>query len=621
MHQTIDTLRPPADAPSAAPAADPSPGAADAPMAVRLACLAPLAALSACGGGGDAGAGAASAGLPTVQPAAAPAATEVPAAAAAPASPTSPVAAPAAPPAPAPVPAPPPPPTAAEAARFLAQASVGASRADITRVQAIGYSAWLDEQMALPRGGSRCDWLVSQGLDQPGTNNANKNGTNGFDACAWRALLSGSDSLRQRVTLALSEILVVSLNGLGGSWRQFAAAHYLDLLEAHAFGNYRSLLQAVSLSPAMGTYLSYRGNRKLNTSTGARPDENYARELLQLFTIGLVQLNLDGSPRLVGGQPVDTYGQDDVMGLARVFTGWDWDTSVTGTDSPDFQRRPLVQVAGRHETGVCAFLGHTLPAGTDAPARLSTALDLVFQHVNVAPFVSRQLIQRLVCSNPAPAYVQRVAQVFQNDGTGARGNLAAVVKAILLDADARSASTAALPGAGKLREPVLRFTAWARAFQASSPSGAWAVGDTSDPASRLGQSPLRAPSVFNFFRPGYVPPGGGLAAQGLVAPEFQITHESSVVGYINWMQTVVASGVGDVKADHTALLPLADHPGALLDELNLVLAAGQLRPATLGALRSALATMPPPTTATARSNRVHAALLLVLAAPEFLVLK
>ena len=523
---------------------------------------------------------------------------------------------------PPPPPPPPPPPAvaAADASRFLAQASLGASRAQVDHVVATGFAGWIDEQFALAQTPSRCDWLVSKGYDAPGVNNANRNGFAGFDASAWRKLLSSPDVLRQRVTLALSEILVASVAGLSGGWRQFSGANYLDVLEDNAFGNYRTLLYQVSTSPAMGEYLTFRGNVKFNATTGALPDENYAREIMQLFTIGLLQLNLDGTPKLVGGKPVETYGLDDITGLARIFTGWDLDTSGTGTTTPDYQRRPMIQIAARHETGASTFLGSTVPAGVDGAAALNAALDIIFAHANVAPFVSRQLIQRLVSSNPSPAYVQRVATVFLNDGSGVKGNLKAVIKAILLDDEARSASVAAGPTAGKLREPMLRFLGWARAYGADSPTDAWAIGDTSDPGTRLGQSPLRSPTVFNFFRPGYVPPNSPIGNATLVAPEFQITNESSVVGYVNYMQNAVSNGIGDVKADYTALQALADNAQSLLDELNVVLAAGQVGADNLAAMKTAIDTMPSGTGAS-RSNRIYAALVLVLAAPEFLVQK
>jgi uncharacterized protein (DUF1800 family) len=514
-------------------------------------------------------------------------------------------------------PQPPAAPTAVQASRFLMQASMGATREQIARVQAVGYAAWLDEQFALAPSSSRWDWLVGAGF-----NGADfKNSEAGADAMAWRKLLASPDTLRQRVTFALSEIVVAAVAGfVGAGWKSFSAAAYMDILEANAFGSYRTLLQQISLSAPMGEFLTYRNNVKFNATTGAMPDENYAREVMQLFTIGLVQLNADGSQKLASGAPQETYTLDDITGLARVFTGWNYDLAGSDASTPDFKRRPMTLTASRHESGAKTFLGTTIAAGTDGAASLTQALDAIFAHANVAPFIGRQLIQRLVCSNPSPAYISRISAVFNNDGNGARGNLKAVVKAILLDDEARGATQLSDPAFGKLREPILRFTAWARAFKANSPSEAWAVGNTSDPGTRLGQSPVRSGSVFNFFRPGYVPPNSPIGSAGMVAPEFQITNESTVVGYINYMQNAVSKGVGDVKADYSALLPMADTAQTLIDELNVVLAAGQLSAATQAIIKSGLDTMPSGTDA-ARLNRIHAALTLVLAAPEFLVQK
>ena len=521
-------------------------------------------------------------------------------------------------------PAPPPPvvaPSAAEASRFLAQASMGASRAQIARVQALGYAGWLDEQFALPPSTTRWDWLVARGY----ADISHKNDEAGFDGAAWSKLLSAPDTLRQRITQALSEIFVTAIDGLvGGGWRQFAAAAYLDLLEANAFGNHRTLLQQISLSAPMGEFLTFRASAKANTTSGALPDENYARELMQLFTIGLAQLNLDGTPQLTNGSPTDTYALADITGLARVFTGWDFDlagqTGSAATATPDFIRRPMTQVASRFETGAKTFLGTTIPAGTDATRSLTLALDAIFGHPNVAPFFSRQLIQRLVTSNPSPTYVARVAGVFNDDGGGTKGNLRAVVRALLLDDEARSAAVAASPSYGKLREPMLRLAAWARAYGAASPSGAWAVGNTSDAARGLAQSPLRSATVFNFFRPGYVPPDSALASAALVGPEFQIANESSVVGCINFLQRAVAGAVADITPDYSSLLALADDAKAVLDEINLVLCANQLGAATLATLTAAVQTLPAGTDAL-RRNRINASLVLALAAPEFIVQK
>jgi uncharacterized protein (DUF1800 family) len=502
------------------------------------------------------------------------------------------------------------------ASRFLAQASMGATTDEIQRVMGLGYEGWLDQQMAMPLSASRWDALVAAGY----TDISFRNSEAGFDSCAWRKMIASPDTLRQRITLALSEILVVAIDGLvGAGWRQFTAAAYLDMLEANAFGNYRDLLQAVSLSPAMGEYLTFRGNVKYSPTTGALPDENYARELMQLFTIGLLQLNNDGTPRLANGQPQETYGLDDITGLARVFTGWDYDLAGGNTSTPDFKRRPMAQVASRHETGSKTFVGATIAAGGTGASDLKAALDILFAHPNVGPFIGKQLIQRLVTSNPSPAYVARVASAFNRDSAGVRGNLKAVIKAVLLDVEARDPVIAAANAYGKQREPMLRFVAWARAFNATSASNAWAIGDTTDAASRLGQSPLRSPSVFNFFRPGYVPPNSPIASAGLAAPEFQLTNESSTVGYINYMQNAVSRGVGDVKADYSALMLVADDSTALLSALNTVLAAGQLSAATLALMRGAIGAMPAGSSAT-RLNRIYAALVLVLAAPEFIIL-
>jgi len=508
--------------------------------------------------------------------------------------------------------------TEVQASRFLAQASLGSTRRDIARVREVGYAGWVDEQLAMPVISSRWEWLKSKGYDAA----ANKFNIAGFDNVAWRWLISSPDSLRQRVTFALSEIVVIGVDGLenAGGWKAFGGAAWLDMLDANAFGNLRNLLQQVSTSLQMGSFLTFRGNAKASATTGAVPDENYARELLQLFMIGLVELNLDGTPRLVNGQPIETYTQTDISGLARVFTGWDIDYAGANNDIPDHHRRPMLQVPSRYETGAKTFLGLTIPAGTEATKSLTMALDHLYAHTNVPPFWSRQLIQRLVTSNPSPAYVERVARVFQNDGTGQRGNLSAVVRAILLDVEARTDSPSDQPIAGKVREPILRLLAWARAWGVRSASDNWAMGNTSDPATRLGQSPLRSPSVFNFFRPAYVPPNSAFSSSGLVAPELQLTNESTVAGYLNFMQTLVAGSISDIVPDYSTLLTLADSPAALVTEINTVMAAGQLSAATQTLIVGAINAMSRANDAAMR-QRVNAAMLLVLATPEFVVLK
>jgi uncharacterized protein (DUF1800 family) len=504
-------------------------------------------------------------------------------------------------------------PTKIQSARFLSQATMGSSRADIDLVASQGFDAWLDVQFAMPRQTSHWDWLVGAGFATAATMNTQA----GFDPVMWRQLIAGPDQLRQRVGMALLDFLVVGIDGVNVPWRQFAVAAYLDVLLDNAFGNFRNLMQAISTNVAMGYYLTFAGNRKANAATGSVPDENYARELMQLFTIGLVRLNQDGSVQTNAGAPVESYTQDDITGLARVFTGWNIDSADNST--PDRMRRPMANNPTLHETGVKTFLGTTIPAGTAGPQSLTLALDAIFAHANVAPFVCRQLIQHLVTSNPPPAYVARIAAVFANNGAGVRGDLKAVVRAILTDVEARSDAIAGTASAGKLREPVMRLTGWARAFGATSPSGAWPIGDTSSTSTRLGQSPGRAQSVFNFFRPGYTPPNSAIATAGLVAPEFQITNEPSVIAYVNYMATLVSAGTGDFRADYTAMSALAGNSTTLLDEVDQLLGAA-LSATTKASIRGAIDSI-----ATGSTNgpifRVYTAILLTLGSPEYLVQK
>ena len=507
-------------------------------------------------------------------------------------------------------------PTRAQSARFLAQASLFSTSAEIAQVQSLGYSGWLDAQMGLQPSSTHVAWLRSKGFD----NVTYKNSVVGADQMMWRKLLSSPDPLRQRVTLALSEIIVVSVAGIANTaFRQFAAAAFMDILEANAFGSYRTLLEQVSTSVAMGGYLTFKGNRKANVSTGSLPDENYAREVMQLFSIGLVQLNQDGSVKLAtNGQPLESYAQEDVSQMARVFTGWDTNATVGTVDDPNRIVIPMVQYATRHELGTKSFLGTVIPANTDGVNSLRIALDTLVAHPNMGPFVGRQLIQRLVTSQPSTAYVSRVAGVFNNNGSGVKGDLRAVIRAVLLDPDARSDSALTDPTFGKLREPIIRFVQWARTFGVTDATDLWRIGDLTDPAGKLGQSPLRSPSVFNFFRPGYVPPNSPIGQR--TVPEFQITTESSVAGYINFMQGVIGNGIVGLVPDYATIRPLVSDSAALLAELNVILTGGQLSAATLASLKTALDTVNVATTQ-GSNNRLYAAVLLVLASPEYITLK
>jgi uncharacterized protein (DUF1800 family) len=523
------------------------------------------------------------------------------------------------------------------ASRFLLQAQFSASDADIAALRAIGCVAWLDRQLALPLGPTGWDWLDSKGYgDVLNSANYYDNSYPG-DYMIWNQLITAPDTLRKRVALALSEFFVVSLSGLNFSWRSHAIAHYWDTLVSHALGNYRDLLGAITLNPAMGYYLSTKGNKKEDAS-GRQPDENYAREVMQLFSIGLVQLNLDGSAKSdASGKKIDTYSAGDVSNLAHVFTGYDLDqsqnvnTSITQTGggtrtigNTAFARLPMVLTAANHSTLEVNFLGATIAAGTAAPVALKTALDTLFNHPNTAPFFCRQMIQRLITSNPSPAYVARVAAVFVNNGAGVRGDLARVFSAILLDDEARSPMGLAQAEYGKLREPMLRLVQWARTFGVNSTSGAWKIADLSNAGTQLGQSPLRSPSVFNFFRPGYVPSSTVLSA-GLVAPEFQLVNESSVGGYLNYMMGVISSGLasGDMNASYDTELALVLDAAALVHRLNLLLCAGQLSAANQTFIVNALnaTVLTASSTSTAKRNRVCGAILMVMACAEYLIQK
>lgn len=536
----------------------------------------------------------------------------------------------------------------ADAARFLQQAQFASTREDIAALRGTSYAAWLQQQLGRPRGQTGWDWLEARGY---GADDANTYCFSSYpaDFMVWQQLLGGEDPVRRRMALALSEFFVVSTTQVSMTWISHAMAHWWDILVGHAFGNFRDLLEAVSLSPAMGVFLNTRGNQKENNK-GRVPDENYAREVMQLFTIGLYQLNADGSVKTDGaGRALESYAQEDVTNLARVFTGYVFDadpnfTSRSGHSIPprSYARRPMRLDASKHSMLEVRFLGTTIAAGTPGPQALRLALDTLFNHPNVGPFFGRQMIQRLVTSNPSPAYVARVAAAFNNNGAGVRGDLRAVWAAVLLDDEARDPARLGDSMHGKLREPLLRFIQWARTFGAVSAAGSWKIFDLSDAANRLGQSALRAPSVFNFFRPGYVPPSTGLADQRAVAPEFQLVNESSVGGYLNFMQGVIQNGIHcprpsvpeaaytdyqyDVKARYSAELARVTDPVALIDHLNLVLCAGQLpvsqRSLMVDALKAMVYEQPTSMTEEARRyDRVAAAVLMVMASSAYLVQK
>lgn len=426
-----------------------------------------------------------------------------------------------------PDPPPPPPPIGkAEAFQFLNQATFGATEAEASNVIGMRFEAWIDSQMRLPASTQMPHMLSLPPPDFMGQLHNDR-------VDIWfRNSLNGPDQLRQRVAFALSEIFVVSQIGALQS-RPFAVADFYDVLARNAFGNYRDLIEEVTLHPAMGVYLSMLGNRAPDPVLNIRPDENYARELMQLFSIGLVELNIDGTERLVGDQPVPTYDQATIEGFAHVFTGWTYaNAGWFGNRWPptESQYTPMELWPDYHDTGPKQLLnGVMLPAGQTGEQDLADALDNVFNHPNVGPFMAVRLIQRLTTSNPSPAYVRRVAQTFDDNGNGVRGDMGAVVRAILLDPEARPSNPIAMDG--KLKEPLLRLTQLYRAYNATSASGkfslAWLY-------TLIGQGPQQSPSVFNFFSPFFAPPGE-IRNAGLVAPELEIATEYLNTYFTNWI--------------------------------------------------------------------------------------
>ena len=543
------------------------------------------------------------------------------------------------------------------AARFLHQAAFGASEADIAAVRSKGYAGWLNEQLNMPMGQTKWDWLVGKGYSA--VNDREYFFSDYFYQFAiWRDLFTAPDMVRQRWAFALSEMFVISVNSVTGvqPWCGLGGVHFWDTLARHGFGNFRDLLEAVTLHPMMGAFLNTRGNQKEDPATGRVPDENYAREVMQLFTIGLHQLNLDGTPRLgANGQPIDSYGQSDVTQLARVFTGYDLDLRGVGNFNdpspphysvwyPEYVQRPMQFFPERHSTLEARFLGVHVPAGTPGPEALRIALDTLFNHPNTGPFFARQMIQRLVASNPAPDYVARVAAKFNDNGAGVRGDLKAVLRAILLDKAARGPSGLYSRTFGKLREPILRITNWARAFKVRSLANTWkfSVGSW-DTEADLQQYPLAAPSVFNFFRPGYVPPSTEMATQGATAPEFQLVSESSVSAYINYLQNIIYQGawignpgeagfprdnlgvtyVPDIVPDYSAEFALVGNTLLLVQRLNILLTGGQLSPATQDFIVNALRIDRIRADSPDEFKRIHVAraVLFVMASAEYLIQK
>jgi uncharacterized protein (DUF1800 family) len=536
-----------------------------------------------------------------------------------------------------------------QAARFLLQAQFSASDGEIAALRAGTFASYLQQEFDKPIGQTGWNWLSARGYT---VNDANRYffQTYPADFMIWNQLFTATDALRKRCALALSEYFVVGLQASEFTWRSQAVAQYWDTLVKNAFGNFRQLLEDITLNPAMGYYLNTKGNLKEDPTKARLPDENYAREVMQLFTIGLYQLDAFGVEKLdAKGKKIETYTASDVANLAKAFTGYDIDTSDGVKFTPiganyqipsaAFTQKPMVANASKASTSGATFLGATVPAGSTPAAALKIALDTLFKHPSLPAFFCKQMIQRLVTSNPSPSYVGRVSAKFVNNGAGVRGDLQAVWAAILLDDEARKPQGLTNPSFGKLREPMLRLIQWGRTFGLNSTAGSWKVFDLSSPSLALGQSPLHAPSVFNFFRPGYVPPNTALVSTKATAPEFQLVNEVTVGGYLNYMQDVIRNGINcpnptvpeasftlysrDILPNYVNELALLTTPAALVARLNRLLCAGQLSAATQTIMVNALTVNPITTTSTdaQKRDRVAAAILMVMASPEYLIQK
>jgi uncharacterized protein (DUF1800 family) len=518
-----------------------------------------------------------------------------------------------------------PPVSQSEAFRFLTQATFGPTQEDIDELIALGdsktaYRRWINKQLQKPPS------LVLPVVQQAGKTIANPVPLNDFRQDAWfRNAMHGDDQLRQRVAFALSEILVVSQNG-ALLRAPFATASYYDTLATDAFGNFRQLLQDVTLHPAMGVYLSMLGNRKPDAARNIRPDENYARELMQLFTIGLYQLDNDGQPlHAANGDRIPSYGQEHVEAFAHVFTGWTYagaSSFTTAVRTNANQIVPMQAYPDEHDAGEKHLLDYAgaakpiLPAGQTPEQDLADALDNLFYHPNVGPFIAKQLIRKLVTSNPTRNYVYRVAKVFDDDGTGTRGNLGAVVKAILLDSEARNPP--ANDRLGKVKEPVIKLTQLWRAYDAKAGSGRY---DLQKLDVTLGQAPMMSPSVFNFFIPTYAPPGE-IRDRSLFAPELQIATEYLVTTTQNLFYDQTINKVSTRPVGQNAIALDVSEEAAAAGDANALVALlakkllGRPMSATLEAqVRAAIARYP----ASNVTSRVSEALFLVTISPEFSV--
>ncbi len=532
---------------------------------------------------------------------------------------------------------------AAAACRFLDQATFGASLPEIWSLQDKSFSTWMDEQIAVKPTNytSTTDsifrylynYYLSQGKDSSDLSDAP--GWTEFRYAWWRILQEGKDLLRQRMTYALSQIFVISDDSdLGGYG--FALSSYYDILSQNAFGNFKTLLKSVALHPSMGFYLSHLNNPKEIPEENTHPDQNFAREVMQLFSIGLYQLNVDGTRKKDGqGKDIPTYTNNDIAEMAKIFTGLSIGGTIDSTEELYFERGiyhsdmtvPMKMYEEWHEPGIKRLPnGKIIPAGQPGMKDIDDAIDFLFNHPNTGPFISRLLIQRFTSSNPSKEYITRVAKIFNDDGKGTRGNLAAVIKAILLDEEARDCASVTDPEGGKLLEPVLRYSKFVRAIGVK-PENQITFNNGYRIQERLFQHPLSSPTVFNFYLPDYKP-NGPLTQIALSAPEFQIFNTQSAINYPNMVHEWV---FWDYVFDNwsgpdfngypqlTKLLGASNNDETLINEIDLIFTHGEMTSETRTIIKDSLKKTN--YSVHGLADRISLALYLALISPDFVIKK
>lgn len=531
-----------------------------------------------------------------------------------------------------------------EASRFLSQATLGADLPTIEQVANQGIEAWIDDQMTVPQSQTldRLNELFAEVIEWYLLNGGNPDEVATrpywtiFNYTWWENHMKNDDLLRQKVALALSEIFVISVeSNLADAG--FGLADYYDILLKHSFGNFEDLLREVSLHPCMGYYLSHLNNPREIPEENIHSDENYAREIMQLFTIGLYELNQDGSRKTDGqGEWIPTYDQADIKELAKVFTGLGVGDVMENewVDDPYFgldiyvadMATPMIMYEEWHQPGTKTLVnGYVIPAGQTGLKDINDAVHQLFLHPNVGPFIGKQLIQRLVTSNPTPGYISRVAAIFADNGQGERGDMGAVIKAILMDPEARTCSALEEDRFGKLREPFTRYTHFTKAIEMEQYYGRyWNVAYGFYLATN--QMPLASRTVFNFFLPDFQPIGS-IADNNLVGPEFQIHNSRTSVEFINRVNDWAVWGyvMDDWEAENPhvtynidELTPLARDPEVLINRLDVLFTHGMLSERTRQIIKDAVTPM---ISDDYRRDRTRLALYLIMISPDYAIMK